>query len=885
MAKNLQNMYLKPATLFFCLLLLASPVLSQESTISAEDMTTYKVDAEQLVSYLEGTLNFLGDPNEVIAEKDIIFNESYLKIFQDAETQVEDDLDDKRKTPLNKDVQAYLKDVMFFYKKVTFSFHINSIDQMVNQNGQVFFKVTTNRNLQGITVNGDTINNNLVRYFEMNLNQQKKDLKIVSMYTTKLNEREEMRNWWNNMSSSWKQVFGRSVLVYDTLPFMNIIHFSDSSLVTFRWIENRVENSRQTPPDDQRGEYADDSTQINSTNKAVYVQVPDTIKADVAVLYKILRAFRAQKKISIAHDHVIRNLDPLSELTELVELDMSFTLIGDLTPIRNLNKLEILNMEGTPVSSLDAIRYLTAIKELNIAYTQVNSLEVLMNLPSLLDLNLKAVPFSISAPLASLTNLKHLNLQLTRPNEFQGISALTSLTDLNLVSSSITNLQDLKSLSNLRTLNIDSTNVTSLAPLSGLTGLTVIQANFTRISDLEPLQNITDLKAIYCDNSGITMEKAMLFMDKKPGCLVVYNSQNLVNWWSTLDAEWKKLFKQTFQLSEPLTKEQLHQLIDQQEISLANNKSIQNIEPLSMLHRLEKVDLSGTDINDLTPLSRLNNLKMLNLSETQVANLVSLTNLQNLKEIDVTKTSISDLLPLTSNLNLTRLYCDQSEVKQEQVIAFRTIVPGSVVIYQTENLSIWWNQMSAAWKSAFRHQLKMGENPTPVELQQLANLTTFEAGNNPELHEITPLNLLIWLEKLNMSNAGISNLSPISNLKMLTELEVPQNPIADISMLSKLQTLKKLNLENTPVDDLEAIGKLTSLTQLNISGTRVKNLKYLSQMNTLEDLSINNTRIKNISPLAGLSNIKIFKCYNTSIKKSKVDEYTEQHPGAEVVYY
>jgi Leucine-rich repeat (LRR) protein len=56
-------------------------------------------------------------------------------------------------------------------------------------------------------------------------------------------------------------------------------------------------------------------------------------------------------------------------------------------------------------------------------------------------------------------------------------------------------------------------------------------------------------------------------------------------------------------------------------------------------------------------------------------------------------------------------------------------------------------------------------------------------------------------------------------------------------------------------------------------------------MNTLEDLSINNTRIKNISPLAGLSNIKIFKCYNTSIKRSKVDEFTEQHPGAEVVYY
>ncbi|MFA5418840.1 MAG: leucine-rich repeat domain-containing protein [Bacteroidales bacterium] len=877
-------MYHKLTTLIFCLLLLARPVLSQESSISAEDMAGYKESAQQLVSYLEGTLNFLGDPNEVLAEKEIIINDSYLKVFKDAETQVEDDLDDKRETSLNKDVQAYLKDVMFFYKNVSFSYNITGIDQMVNQNGQIFFKITTNRTLHGISVTGDTLSNNLVRYFEVNLDQQKKDLKIVSIYTTKLNEKEEMRHWWNNMSTAWKQTFGRSVLVYDTLPFMNILSFTDSALVTIKWVKKTTEDTLSVPSDSFEG--SEDSTYYTPPRYVpVYDQIPDTIQVDVSTLYRILRAFRSQKNIDISHNHIIRNLEPLSELTDLVDLNMSFTLISDLTPIRNLNKLENLNMEGSAVGSLDAIRYLTSLKELNLANTTISSLEVLPSLSSLIELNLTGVPFQNSEPLSFLSNLKHLNLKETRPYDYHGISGLSALSDLNLSNSAIKDLGDLTTLSNLKSLNIDSTEVNSLVPIATLTGLSVLQANSTRINSLEALMNIPDLKTVYCDNSDITMEKANTFMDKKPGCLVIYNSQNLVNWWSSLDDSWKTIFIQTYQLTEPLTKEQLHLLIDQQEISLAHNPDIQNIEPLSMLHRLEKIDLSHTSITDISPLAGLNNLEMLNLSTTPVESLESLSGLQNLIDVDITKTAISNLMPLAMSQDLSKIYCDDSQVNQEQVFGFRKVIPGCVVIFQTEYLTIWWNQLGPEWKSAFRRQLKVNEKPSSIELQQLANLTSFEESDNPELNEISPLNVVVWLEKLTLINTGVSNLSPVADLQMLVELQIPQNPITDISMLSKLQTLEVLNLENTPIDDIEPLSKLIHLKTLNISGTRVRNLKYLSQLVTLEDLSINNTKIKKLNPLEGLTNIKSFKCYNTSLKKSKVDEFIRQHPGAEVVYY
>ncbi|RLD38334.1 MAG: leucine-rich repeat domain-containing protein, partial [Bacteroidetes bacterium] len=89
-----------------------------EPQITAEEVEAYSEQSKQMVKYLEGTLNFLGDPNEVASEKDIIINQSFLKMFENDEVQIEDDLDENREIPISKDVQAYLKDIDFFYKTV-----------------------------------------------------------------------------------------------------------------------------------------------------------------------------------------------------------------------------------------------------------------------------------------------------------------------------------------------------------------------------------------------------------------------------------------------------------------------------------------------------------------------------------------------------------------------------------------------------------------------------------------------------------------------------------------------------------------------------------------------------------------------------------------------
>ena len=94
-----------------------------------------------MVNYLQETVNFIGDSDNYAQEKDIIFKESYSKIFRDDNVQVEDDLDENRGTSINKDIQAYLKDIDFFFDNVEFNFDIQSVTPQINEYGETFFKV------------------------------------------------------------------------------------------------------------------------------------------------------------------------------------------------------------------------------------------------------------------------------------------------------------------------------------------------------------------------------------------------------------------------------------------------------------------------------------------------------------------------------------------------------------------------------------------------------------------------------------------------------------------------------------------------------------------------------------------------------------------------
>ena len=88
------------------------------------EVKEHEQKVKDMVAFLEYVLNTLGDKTTSARDKDVLITESYTKIFRDGKVQVEDDLVEKRNVITNKDVQAYLKDVDFFFDNIKFEFKI-----------------------------------------------------------------------------------------------------------------------------------------------------------------------------------------------------------------------------------------------------------------------------------------------------------------------------------------------------------------------------------------------------------------------------------------------------------------------------------------------------------------------------------------------------------------------------------------------------------------------------------------------------------------------------------------------------------------------------------------------------------------------------------------
>lgn len=875
-----------------CLLFII-PVWSQNlgtegSVLSPEEIESYKLDVSNLVTYFEGTLNFLGDPASVPREKEIIINTSYLKTFKDDKVQIEDDLDENREISLSKDVQAYLKDVDFFFHDVTFTFNIEKVEQMVNDNGDLFFKVTMNRHLQGVTIDNDTVDNNMIRYAEINLDPYQKDLKIVSLYTTKLNERQELRYWWDHMAVTWKKFFSESILVYDTLPFNKIVSFDDSTIIVEKMINTIQIDTFLVQENDtiNYGAVAEHlaTDQIFTVNDTISQIKPDTILADATPIYNQLMRFKEIKSLDVSNNMMIGNLEPVSELTELTSIDFSNTLIDDLLPLRNLNQLQEINCSGTPVTDINPLRYATNLKILNFSKTGVTDFSVLKHLRQLEKLNLSYTLIESTELLSGLTMLKQLNLSGTKVTDVSAIDQLTQLAYLNMSNAKMRSLGSVSTLNGLKNLNVDSTSISDLSPLSSLENLSVLQANHTSVDDLTPLESMSWLDIIYCDNSGIDAMKAQEFTNVNENCLVIFNSVKLFEWWASLSNDWKTIVSQNVPISEPITKEELHQIINQTSLKI-QIAGINSLEPVSMIYRLENLDADDAQVSDLEPLNSLNHLRELNINNTQVISLQPLINLDNIRTIRLENTTVSDLMPLQNCKDLAIVYSDGASVTKDNVLAIKKELPDCLVIYQSDDMNLWWNNLDDTWTNLLLEESGINGNMTRENIQLVADLKKLTISDKLSIRSLEPLTVFLQLQELIIGNTAISQISPITSLPNLVTFEITSSPISSVERINGLSQLQHLSIENTPVEDLEPIFELAGLTSLNISGTQVKNLKGLEDLSELRVLSINNTNVKNLKPVESLYNLQEFRCFNTSVKSSKIQDYKRQHPKVEVVYY
>ncbi|WP_026956922.1 leucine-rich repeat domain-containing protein [Algoriphagus vanfongensis] len=809
--------------LLLLIIFLAGPIAYSQSIkgYTKEEIKDFSSKVEDQVRFLEYLLNTVGSSQTSARDKDVIIRESYLKIFRDAEVQVEDDLLLDRKVVTNKDVTAYMKDIEFFFQDVNFKFKVREVKPAQKDNGEVYFMVSLDRTLDATGKDGKKVTNTKPRFVEVNLLEKSQELKIVSMYTTKLSRDEELLEWWEILNPHWKAYFQQR---FDVSPYDSV---------------------------------------------------------DVEQLYR----FVSIDSLDISGTDSLLDLSPLQALRELKFVDLSNTQITALGPISNVTFLQYLDVSNTPTSDIQFIKYSDRLKELNISNTQIQDISELRNLKSLMSLKAEKTPIMSFAVLNEFDSLRSLELAESGFNNAENIKELNRLERLDLSRNYLINFTSLGELESLRYLNLSQTNIQDLTPLNKLENLEIVDLTQTEIADISVLNAKPNLEKVLADQTGLSVSAADNFIRNNPDVLLIHHVKDLESWWAGLSDPWKESLKKAnsqIRNDQPNV-EVLTTTIGLEKLDLSNS-GIETLNPLTRFAKLKSVDFSGNPISDLLPLSEVKTLEQITGIDTEVRDLSAIRNNEALQKVNFEGSPIESILPVLSLPNLAYLNVDSSAIFAEEVPEVLIKKPELTLIYRTEALQLWWNELPTNWKEVFRREFKMPEEPSTEQLHDLTGKSTMEL-NRVSVQDIRPLTVFANLRSLKVFDAPIQDISPISELSLLTSLQLSQAPISDFLPVSSLFKLETLDISNTGIEDLQPLASLTDLRVLNISGTNLRVLKGLEGLHNLKELDVASTNLRSLRPIEGLSGLEKLSCFNTRLSSRTVDRFKETNPDCEVRYY
>lgn len=589
------------------------------------------------------------------------------------------------------------------------------------------------------------------------------------------------------------------------------------------------------------------------------------------------------EELDLSNNPYIVNIEPLSELTSLKVLNLSGTKVKDLGPIRNLTELLDLDLSGTLSGDLNALRYSDKIVKLNLSHTAVSDIQVLERLTLLEDLDLSYTQVSDFSVLASLIKLQQLDISNTTIVNLAPLGSLNDLKKLNASQTNILDLSPLTSLKKMEYLNVDTTRVNNISPLINHENLKVLNINSTGVKDLNPLKGLDKLETVYCDHTPINAMMAEAFMASRPGVLVVFDSDDLRNWWKTLSPSWQNTIRSAAKMSANPAKEELATVTHIDSINIQGKGDIMDLAPLRKTPKLRVLIAGNSGISSIATLREHRGITFLDISGTLVADVAPAAEIKSLVTLKADNSKVESIEPLSGMRNLRYLYVDQTLINEFHVQEFLGNGSECLVVYKTAHLEKWWDELADDWKEVFTRQVSIKPATRREDMHKLIELKSI-SFSDVGVTDLSALKEFIRLQTIQFSGTPVSDLSPLSEMSTLKVLHASNSPLRNLEALFKLTTLEELDLSSTPIDDIRPLANLKGLKKLNVAGTQIKSLDVVENLHSLEQLDCSNTTVRKLSPVSGLP-LRTLRCYNTKISEREIEKFKESHPECNVIYY
>ncbi len=753
--------------------------------------------AAAMVEAVEYYFNLVGAKRTKTQEKETIINESYKKLFLNDRVQVEDDLQENRSTQIFKDIQAYLKDIDFFFQEVLFDFEINKIDRLYTTDSIPYFKADITRNLSAIGIQGDTLKISGQRFIELNFEGPQREIKVASIYTDKIDRARQLKSWWLNLSLGWKTIFQDEIGIYD-----------DSLTVDELTRIARMDS-------------------LDLSNNSLIVNLdPIYVLTDLAYL-KLSNSF-------------VTDLSPLLSINRLKVLDVSQTSVHDLSPLKYHTDIEKMVLYDCHITDFGVLGFFEKLNFLDMRDSQIADLSFVSSLISLNELNLSGTVGSNSIMFSNLKKLKVLNLENSSLIDLKGFDGLESLKELNLEATGVNDIQNLSGLSKLSILNISNTKVKDISALIEMKslkkvyvdGLTLEEAqvdSFIKNNNALLIRNTEELQLWWSELSQpwkVLLANKLRVENPSPEQLV-----RLLNI-ESLDADNAGL-----KTLEPL------KLLNKLKSLNVSNNNIKSLLGINELKELTSIKLNNTNVSDLSLLKTFGKLELIEAENTKVREVGMLASLKNLNYLNVDgatieKASVYTLLASNPSLKirfqtgaLTQWWSSLSEDFKRFLGENRKLSASPSPDELHELVGLKRIEINGAINS---EELRYFS-----EFFQLETLMLTRTG-------LTSLDQLAdngTLKSLSITETPLEGLTSLLKFKDLTKLDISNTPINDLEPLSSLIKLKELNFSGTTVKRLRGLDELKALEVVDCSNTRVSRLDELHELSTLKQVVCFNSRL------------------------------------------
>ncbi|MDR1563702.1 MAG: cell wall-binding repeat-containing protein [Oscillospiraceae bacterium] len=495
-------------------------------------------------------------------------------------------------------------------------------------------------------------------------------------------------------------------------------------------------------------------------------------------------------------DGTFKDLSPLSGLTQLTSLGLSWNWIEDISPLSGLTNLTNLELGDNQITDISPLANLTGLTTLTLFSNKIEDISALSNLQTLESLEIYNNRISDLTPLSNLTSLKTLDIN----NNYLAASE-RDLTDLGSENTAV--IKALKK--NGCDINIGTQKTFNLSP----------KVNFP-----DPFLR---LYFVYNGPSQLDME-AITSLD-------FYDALES----RVRDEAWRNTNHYTFTPEEIALFEEFASINRNiyygrayAELLKEKGLGIQSLEGLQYAINLKELKLYGSGVEDLSPLAGLKGLERLDLRNSFVSDLSPLKGLSKLTVLDLDENLISNISALSSLVNLQGLYLNNNNISDISALSN---------LKQLSILMLFSNQISdiSPLKELVKLRLLELSNNNIEDISALSKLTqlvNLGLGNN-QIGDITALQGLNKLEVLGLSNNRIVDISAISKLTKLVILYLENNNITDISPLLKLSNLFYADTENNSenkITDISTISGVSSLSELYAINPEMSALPHISDL-------------------------------------------------------